>query len=110
MQNDYTVTSGDKIDYYSILKRRKRTVGDFIVEHNIRTLEELDAVVAHLKNEYVISDEFKALAAQALPQLTPAVLENSLEVPVSLPEPVAVPTEPESGNDHKPKKRIKKDN
>lgn len=104
MANDTTNTTGEKIDFHSILKRRKRTINNFITEFGVTSLAELDNVLTELGKEYHVSDDFRKLVISSLPPTPP---------------PPATPTETLSdfvNNDvsnaddvQKPKKRLKKE-
>jgi hypothetical protein len=48
----------NKPDLYTVLKRRKRSVADFLVETEINDLPELSALVRSLENVYSISNQF----------------------------------------------------
>ena len=107
MTNDSTKVVGEKIDYYSILKRRKRTVYSFVSEFGIVSLEDLDRVLAELSKEYDISEEFRNLAIRALPPVLPPAVEPGEALSDFVTEPVS---DVDVDNVQKPKKRSKKEN
>lgn len=107
MTNDSTGTTGEKIDYYSILKRRKRTVDSFVAEFGLVSLEDLDKTLSELGKEYQISEDFRRLAILALPPTPTPIKESGETVTDFVSEPVS-----DVDVDHvqKTKKRSKKEN
>ena len=112
MDNNDSVHESNKLDYYSILKRRKRTVESFIAEHGIVSLEDLDNVLRELGKEYDISEDFRKLAVKSLP-LVPLPVETPVELPELSRTTQVDAVQPDTVVDahvYKHKKRTKKEN
>ena len=62
----FTNASGSKVDLCTIIKRRKRTVVDFLNEKNVKTLADYESLVKVLENEFVLTDEFTFAALDFL--------------------------------------------
>jgi hypothetical protein len=73
-----TNETGGKVDYYSILKRRKRTVNNFLADFNIKSQEELQYALVELAGIYSVSDEFKDLCIRALPTVKTVPIEEPI--------------------------------
>lgn len=79
MTTDSTKTKLEKLDYFCILKRRKRTVGSFLTEHNIVSVLQAEGFLNALEKEFVISEEFKAAVLSEVLSHAPKPTENSVE-------------------------------
>lgn len=104
--DDSTTLTGTKIDYYTILKRRKRNAESFVADSGIVTVEGLNCILDALSVEYLISDEFRKATFEAL-----AKSRGPVPAPVGISEIVEdVPAQVIDADDvQKPKRRSKKE-
>lgn len=64
--NNSIKEADEKIDYFSILKRRKRTIENFIEEFQIKSIEDLKICLDNLNKDYKLSDEFVKIVTQTV--------------------------------------------
>lgn len=68
-KNDY-VHAPQKPDYYTVIKRRKRTIFDFLKEQGITTIKQLKQTKEFLEQEHTISQEFMEDAKGAIHEMS----------------------------------------
>jgi predicted nuclease with TOPRIM domain len=66
MKNDQ---SGTKVDLYFVLKRRKRTVADFLSENNLKNFNQIKKFVETNFPDVLLSEEFIKEAKEFLSRL-----------------------------------------
>jgi len=55
-----------KPDYYVVLKKRRRTVSDFLAQHDINTRKKLNELIQFLEKEHLVTDVFRKEAEKYL--------------------------------------------
>jgi len=55
---DFSDRSADKPDFYTVIRRRKRTITDILDENNITNLEEFKHFKKHLEASFRLSQKF----------------------------------------------------
>jgi hypothetical protein len=73
-----------KIDYYSVIKRRRRSVGGVLESNNITTKKKLTDFVKSLEGEFIISDTFLSEAKAFIDKLANKKTEAEVVTPVTV--------------------------
>lgn len=105
MTDDNVNIPVSKIDYYSILKRRKRNIKQFIIEYNIKNIIMLNETIEQLKTNYIITNDFVELCQTELNNI---VDNNFSSNSIQLEEKEIVDEKENNSDINKSKRKIKK--
>ena len=74
---DFDDGSDSKADFYTILRRRKRTVKDFISFEKINSIKELKNIIKQLEKQYLVSVCFVEEATTAIQEKEKPVVKKA---------------------------------
>lgn len=98
--NDKPNKSHQKVDFGTILKRRRRTPQDYVVQQGLLTNKEVKEHLKFLRKTYVVSDEFESKCLTATTSVQPTA---SVSSPAAVDAVVAVDDDSNKNNNKRKK-------